>query len=82
MRKKKQEVKIPILRTILYVFDNGEIVSGSPTTIQLIQDGDNIQAMNIISRDGDKFTYSPITTFLNVKLEKVEPKSTPPESPA
>ena len=62
----------PNVKSILYVFEDGSIVGGSPTTLQLVQDGDNIQAINVVSREGDKFTYNAVATFIGLKMQKVE----------
>ena len=65
----------PLLKSIVYVFGDGSVAGGAPNTLKLVQDGDNIVAINILKQEGDKVTYSPVATFVGMKMEKVVNKT-------
>ena len=87
IEKSKQQpeptpVPQPQVKTIAYIFGDGSVVTGTPTTLQLVQDGDNIVAINILKREGDKVSYSPVATFVGLRMQRVEAQPSQPASEA
>lgn len=74
--------KVPMVASIIYVFENGEVSKGTPATMRLVQNVDAIELLNVISTDGDKMTYNAVATFRGMQMQKVEIKGscagTPP----
>jgi len=71
--------KIPQLARIVYVFENGNVVLGTPTSLEIVQEGGDIRLINVASKEGDKYTYSDVATFKGCTIVKNDggPGTTP-----
>lgn len=57
----------PVLRTILFIYNDGSIGAGTPQTLQLAQNGNNVELLNRTNNGANS-----VATFLNAKVERVE----------
>ena len=66
--------RVPVVVNIVYVFENGTVVAGTPATLKLIQNGAAIDLLNIVG-PAEEGRFHPVATFHDSTLVvKAPPK--------
>jgi len=75
--------KPPSVVNVVYVFDNGDVTGGTPAMLRLVQNGENLELLNVVKTEGDKMTYHAVSIFKGMRMHKVEAAApaAPPVAP-